>query len=172
MTIHVTTAYITGKCSLGCPYCYSWKRLGYNMPQDVMEQMCIYLNASGFTRSGPVLQELKLWGGEPLEYPEGLKFVLGHARPRKFTITTNGLNLTPDMFEWLRFHAVEIALSWDGTKDSQDQGRQNSYDKLKPNIEYWRTLIAENGGQILKTVAIPENLYADVEEIYNAGFER
>jgi len=135
------------------------------MPQDVMEQMCIYLNAQN-------LQNVKLWGGEPLEYPEGVKFILGHARPRKFTITTNGLNLTDDMFDWLKLHAVEIALSWDGTKESQNQGRQGSYNQLMTKLKAWKTLIAENGGQILKTVAIPENLYADVEEIYKAGFER
>ncbi len=163
----MVTAYITGKCSLGCPYCYAWKRLGYDMPLDVMEQMCIYLN-----NQRPQLNELKLWGGEPLEHTEAVKYILGHARPIKFTITTNGLNLTPEMYEWLKTHAVEIALSWDGTEESQNSGRQNSYSQLVEKIPLWSELIALNGGQVLKTVASPDNLYADVEEIYHAGFER
>ncbi len=161
----MVTAYIAGKCSLKCPYCYAWKRLGYNMPMDVMEQLCVWLK-------GRNVPKLKMWGGEPLEHPTGIKYLLGHARPRQFTITTNGLNLTPDLFDWLVNHSVSVGLSWDGTEESQNSGRQNSYSQLMTVIDDWKTIISKNGGQILKTVASAESLYADVEEIYKAGFER
>ncbi|GAG58740.1 unnamed protein product, partial [marine sediment metagenome] len=77
-----------------------------------------------------------------------------------------------DMFEWLKFHAVEIALSWDGTEESQNTGRNGTYNELMERLPRWKELIDLNGGQILKTVAIPEMLYEDVKMIYYGGFER
>lgn len=157
--------YLTGKCRVKCPYCYAWKRLGYDMPPDVLEAACIYINKI----KAPIV---KLWGGEPLENRSGVKYALGHARPQKFTVTTNGVCLDDDLYEWLLMHHVEVALSWDGTEESQNKGRNNTYSELMKRLPQWKRLIDANGGQILKTVAIPELLYDDVKEIYNAGFKR
>ncbi len=161
----MVTFYITGKCRVQCDYCYSWKRLGYDMPPDVLEQACIWFNNTDG-------DSVKLWGGEPLQYKPGLKYVLGHARPKQFTITTNGVCLDDELYDWLMMHKVEVALSWDGTEESQNKGRNGTHDELMERLPQWKTLIDSNGGQVLKTVAIPELLYDDVKTIYEAGFHK
>ena len=161
----MTTFYITGKCNIECFYCYAWKKLGHDMPLDVMEQACLWFNQNR-------RDDLKLWGGEPLQYKQGVKFILGHARPNAFNITSNGICLDEELYEWLMMHGVSAALSWDGSEESQNSGRDGTYDKLMEVLPMWKNLIAANGGQVLKTVSRPELLYEDVKAIYKAGFER
>lgn len=135
------------------------------MPMDVLEQACKWFNQNR-------RDDLKLWGGEPLQHRAGVKYTLGHARANGFNVTSNGVCLDDELYEWLLLHGVSAALSWDGTEKSQNSGRNGSYDALMKTLPLWKSLIAANGGQILKTVSDPTLLYEDVKTIYEAGFER
>ena len=57
-----------------------------------------------------------------------------------FFITTNGTILTDEMKTWLIDNKkwVKVGLSLDGTRTAHNLSRDNSYDQVKPNIDFFK----------------------------------
>ena len=92
--------------------------------------------------------ELDFFGGEPLMNFEVVKQIVAYAREEekkykkkiRFTITTNGMLLTEDKFDFINEEMSNVVLSIDGRKDVNDRVRcrvdgSGSYDRIIENYK-------------------------------------
>ena len=129
------------------------------MDEKTLQASANWINRNGVTR-------LDFYGGEALSHPYGVKYLLAKTNCRKYGITTNGTLLDDEIFTWLRLFNVGIALSFDGTKDTQDRFRDGSYDKIMENLPRLQALNAN----VLTVGADIDHLYENIEHIKDLGF--
>ncbi len=140
---------VTDACTNACPYCFvrfGTKRMSLGTAFQVCEFLIANAQMCGQTPS------FTFFGGEPLmEFDEIICPVIEKYGDRiMFSITTNGVLLTPDKVDFLKEHQVTILLSFDGVKEVQDFGRptisgESSYDLVVKNIPY---LVQEMGANV------------------------
>ena len=85
-----------------------------------------------------------------------------------FNITTNGVHLDKERLRVLANRYVHMILSFDGTKETQDEWRDGSYDAVISNLE---GLINYPSITVTKTLANPTTFYEDVKHIKKLGFK-
>lgn len=129
------------------------------MKQDVVSAVTKYINKME-------VQNVHFFGGEPLFYPPAVKQILAETSVPTYQITTNGTIMTRDLFDWLKYHNVKVALSFDGTKEMQDKYRDNSYDRVIQNLPYLKQLTSN----VLMTMANMHTAYDQVSAIKDLGF--
>ncbi len=101
--------------------------------------------------------EVDFFGGEPLVNFEVCKQLVAYARSIekeknknfRFTLTTNGVNLTDEVIEWANRECYNVVLSLDGRKEVNDRFRvdkngNGSYDRIVPNFQ---RLVKARGGK-------------------------
>jgi len=169
----------TNTCNRRCHYCFYegsslWDLEPQNMSTKVADGVIDFIN------SGQV-EGISFFGGEPLfNWPivkriltkSHLPYILkakGMKHTRAYNITTNGTLLTPEILEDLKLHDVFMNISFDGTKETQDKWRDNSYDDIIKNLDI---ILDYPDVQILKTMSDPTTLYEDVKHIRDLGFKR
>jgi len=129
------------------------------MGEKTLEASANWLNRNG-------IEKLDFYGGEPLTNPYGIKYMLAKTNCKRYGVTTNGTLLDDEIFTWFKLFNVGIALSFDGTKETQDKYRGGSYDKIMENLPRLQALNAN----VLTTVMDLDRLYENVKHIHDLGF--
>ncbi len=172
---------VTSKCNLSCGYCYEYgeDRLVEegSMPRfmdeaTARESVEFMLSQAGDRDT----VNLTFFGGETLLNFKLLRSTLDYARQRgaeegkrvRFSLTTNGTLLRPEIIEWLVENEVGVTISMDGPKDVQDKLRvlnngAGSYELMAPKVK--ALLERHRGHQVAARVTLTrENL--DVHRIF------
>jgi len=132
---------ISHKCNLSCAYCFAgggdYGQTGRvaastkNMSLDTAKSCIDFLiQHSGNKRN----LEIDFFGGEPLLNYQTIKDAISYGRQQeklhnklfKFTITTNGLNITDEMTEYFNSEVHNVVISIDG--------RESVHDIMRPDI--------------------------------------
>ena len=141
--------HIAHDCNLRCKYCFaSTGDFGHGrklMDFETGKRAIDFLIERSGTRRN---LELDFFGGEPLMNYEVVKQVVAYARSIekqhnknfRFTITTNGVQLTEDKFDFLNREMSNVVLSIDGRREVNDRmrpnaGGQGSYDTILPHFQ-------------------------------------
>ncbi len=130
------TICLTHNCNLDCVYCYQKHDNNCSMS---LKTACkcidwIFENVPDDTDG----IEIGFIGGEPLLEFELIKKIINYTISKKtnknfiFFASTNGTILTDEMKTWLINHKdiFVLGLSLDGTPDTHNHNRSNSYDKI------------------------------------------
>lgn len=121
-------------CDLACSYCFAG-RGEFRGPRGLMTRE-VARSALHFlaSNSGQVSSlEVDFFGGEPLLNFEVIRDTAEYARefakltgkPFRFTVTTNGTHLTPDVMDFLSMQEFGVVLSLDGRKAVHDRHRRD-----------------------------------------------
>ncbi|MHC6202855.1 radical SAM protein [Breznakiellaceae bacterium SP9] len=127
---------LTHKCNLDCIYCYQNHFDNARMSIETAKS-CIDWIFSHIP-IGMTEIEISFIGGEPLLEIDLIKKIVDYVRSNKkdteyiFYATTNGTLLTTEMKNWLSKNkqCFVLGLSIDGTKQTHDHNRSNSFDKI------------------------------------------
>jgi uncharacterized protein len=124
---------IAHDCNMRCDYCFAGTgHFGGEremMSLETAKQAVDFLiNASQHRKNC----EIDFFGGEPLLNWEVIKDTVAYARRReeetgkqfRFTITTNGIGLTPEIMEFINAHMYNVVLSIDGRQAINDRVRR------------------------------------------------
>ncbi len=141
---------VTYDCNFRCKYCYEKTlfKKGLNWMEKVMtkeqvDQIFKYLD-DACAREGKVVEEISLFGGEPLllENEEIIRYILdeGHRRGIGFNITTNGYTLDHYAKILKDYQIKGIQVTIDGPPQVHDKYRytkkgKGSYTKIMESIE-------------------------------------
>jgi uncharacterized protein len=123
--------HLTRDCQLRCGYCYSGRKCGGAMSWEVARRAIDLAFAepdNPFTQ----VRGIAFFGGEPLLEWDLLARVAAYARrkerdssrPARFSVTTNGLGLSPERLEFLRRERFDLCFSMDGDRPAQDASRR------------------------------------------------
>ena len=143
------TLCLTHDCPLRCRYCYAGRKYAAAMPRETARR-AIDMALREAERSGQAL-DLGFFGGEPLMEWELLQSCDAYLReraarlplPPRFSLTTNGVLLTPDKLAWLRAQDYQLVLSVDGSPAMHNLNRvfpdgRGSHALLLPVLEQMR----------------------------------
>jgi uncharacterized protein len=140
---------MTHDCNLRCKYCFasqgSYKGAREYMSLEVGKKAFDYLVVASGKR---VNLEVDFFGGEPLMNFEIIKQLVEYGRSLegkfnkkfRFTITTNGVLLDDEKIDYINENMVNVVLSIDGRKDTNDKMRKTingkgSYDTIVNNFK-------------------------------------
>lgn len=150
--------HIAHDCNLACKYCFAGKG-EYQGERELMspetgKKAIDFLVANSGNRKH---LEVDFFGGEPTMNMDTVKQVVDYARKLekttdkvfRFTLTTNGLLLNDDMFDYINKEMSNVVLSIDGRKEVNDRmrplrnGKGSSYDIILPKFKK----LADSRGQ-------------------------
>ena len=126
---------ITNQCNLRCTYCYEKHENHGSMSLEVaQENIRKVLNDDQKYSSITI----SIFGGEPFLEFKRMKEICewtwkqNWKVPYKFSFSTNGTLLNSKSKAWLKMHKDQLflVLSADGTEESQNINRSNSYSKI------------------------------------------
>lgn len=146
---------VTSKCNLACTYCYEYgedkvvdvvkKELPRFMDYETAKQSVDFMFQSSGSNEAV---NLTFFGGETLLNFEVLQRTVVYALGRgaqlgkevRFSLTTNGTLLKPEIIEWLIENRVGVTISVDGPKEMQDRHRvfhngKGSYEVMMPKVK-------------------------------------
>ncbi len=136
-------------CNLNCSYCFASQgkfhgRSGLMDFETGKRALDFLVEHSGTRRN----LEVDFFGGEPLVNFDVCKKLVAYARSIekeknknfRFTLTTNGVNVTDEVIEWANKECYNVVLSLDGRKEVNDRFRVDangggSYDRIVPNFQ-------------------------------------
>ena len=141
--------HVAHTCNLNCSYCFAsqGKYQGDRalMSFEVGKQAFDFLIANSGSRKN---LEVDFFGGEPLMNWDVVVELVKYARKVekehnknfRFTLTTNGMLLDDDKFEFLNKEMTNVVLSLDGRKEVHDHFRKDyqgngSYDVILPKFK-------------------------------------
>ena len=172
---------VTSKCNLSCGYCYEYGEdrlvdegtMPRFMDEATARESVEFMLAQAGDRD---TVNLTFFGGETLLNFKLLRTTLEYARRRgteegkrvRFSLTTNGTLLRPEIIEWLVENEVGVTVSIDGPKDVQDKLRvlnngAGSYELMAPKVK--ALLERHQGHQVAARVTLTrENL--DIHRIF------
>jgi radical SAM protein with 4Fe4S-binding SPASM domain len=121
--------------------------------------------------------EFTFIGGEPLlEFNlirNVMEYTLTCYKNKKFIFyaATNGVLLTREMKQWFIDHKDKfyLRLSLDGTKNTHDHNRSNSFDKL--DINFFKSTWPGQGVKMTLSEFSLHNLAKDIKYIHSLGFD-
>ena len=126
---------ITESCNLDCVYCFEKKKSKNVMELPIAKNILLheFSNSDQFD-----LIEFHLFGGEPIICKAMIKELVewtcsqGFKKPFLFFIETNGTLVNGDFQKWLlkMTGIVFLGLSIDGTRETHNKNRSNSYDSI------------------------------------------
>lgn len=139
---------LTDGCNLRCPYCFTehnTRQIDLGTMKTVVNFLIGEINRFEDFNGQP---SIAFFGGEPmLRYDDIIKPFIEWCEETgvidkykmNFSMTTNGTLFTEERLKWLREHNVNILLSIDGDKTTQDDQRpgangSSSFDKIYPMI--------------------------------------
>lgn len=160
--------WVTKGCNKRCKYCFyegtdMWDSTEH-MTIETAKEVCKFINSG-------LPSMISFFGGEPLFNWPIMKFILENSKTEgvNYYMTTNGTLLTPEIFKTLTKYRVGIALSLDGTRETHNTWRDNSYDAIIKNLPLF---LKHHRVNVLKTMATPDTFYEDVEHIQSLGFKQ
>lgn len=146
MPIYSAVINVTDACCLKCPYCFTSQN-GRKIDLGTMKAAISFMmNDIARFPDFKGIPSVAFFGGEPMlgyediikptvEWAEEIGLVSDHKL--SFSMTTNGVLLNTERLKWLREHQVNILLSIDGDRITQDSQRPradggSSFDLLEP----------------------------------------
>lgn len=169
------TLCVTHSCNLSCVYCYQQNKSNKHMTFTIAQKCIddIFENIP----EGTKMIEISFIGGEPLLETELLKNVYEYAMSRyeddrlMFFATTNGTVLSSEDKEWFRKHKDRfvLGLSLDGTPQTHNINRSNSYDKI--DIPFFVNTWPKQGPKMTISKSTIQNLANDIIYIHEQGFK-
>ena len=168
------TLCLTHNCNLNCIYCFQ-KHDTAKMTLETAK-ICIdwiFDNIPNNTED----VEIGFIGGEPLLEFTLLKDIVEYTYSKKtmkhysFFATTNGTLLNDDMKMWFSAHKdkIVLGLSLDGTKETHDYNRNNSFDKIDINF-FLKTWTNQGVKMTLSEYSLPR-LAENIKFIHSLGFK-
>ena len=145
---------VTNQCNLRCRYCaysgnYKNRR---NHSYEIMSQKTAFAALDFFLKRTSRSENLYIgfYGGEPLKELSLIKNIIDrvntvyqHLHSKiQYSLTTNGILLTPKTIEYLTKNNFKVSISLDGPQDIHDKYRkkingQPSFDTIISNLEFW-----------------------------------
>lgn len=136
---------LTDQCNFRCRMCFcDWKD-NYMTKETADKAIALAL-----AHKSPDVEKVTItfFGGEPMMNYELIQYIIEKYKDVcDFSITTNGSLLTDERMEYLHDNNVNLLLSIDGDKETQDFNRpfkdsdKSTFDVLKPKfskiLEYW-----------------------------------
>src|SRR5690554_5905927 len=137
-------------CNMRCQYCFAgtgdFGGQREMMSLEVAKKAVDFLITASKHRTNC---EIDFFGGEPLMNWDVVKETVAYARKRetetgkvfRFTITTNGLGLTPEIADYINENMYNVVLSIDGRKQVNDRmrgtvsGNGSTYDIIVPKFQ-------------------------------------
>ena len=141
--------HVAHTCNLNCSYCFAAQGKFHGqaglMSFETGKRALDFLVENSGSRHN---LEVDFFGGEPLMNFEVCKQLVAYARSIekqfnknfRFTLTTNGINLTDEVIEWANKECYNVVLSLDGRKEVNDRFRvdikgNGSYDRIVPRFQ-------------------------------------
>lgn len=166
---------LTHRCNLNCVYCYQKHdnaTISFETAKKVLHKI--------FTSPLPQgCQDIHIGfiGGEPLVEFELMKKICEYAWetytniPYLFYATTNGTNITFEQKKWFikNQHRFQLGLSLDGTPDTQNHNRSNSYSKI--DIPFFQKYYKSQGVKMTLSEYSLNNLAENIIYLHNLGFD-
>lgn len=164
---------LTNQCNLNCIYCYenhkTHKRIDVQVVKDIVSQ---YLNCPEYNDV-----EIDFFGGEPLLEFDTIKSVCEWVWSKEwrnkyiFFATTNGVLVHGKVKEWLRQHknSFWLSLSLDGTRESHNLNRSNSFDKI--DIPFFKECWPTQTVKMTISKETVEHIYENIVYIHSLGFD-
>lgn len=164
---------VTERCNLECVYCYEHAKTKEVMSAEIAKSTIEYefANSDAFDEI-----EFDLFGGEPtlrkdfiielVEWTVSKQF----AKPFLFFLITNGTLVHGEFQEWLlkRRKFVCVGLSLDGTPETHNRNRSNSYGKI--DVDFFVRNFPEQGVRMTVHSETVGNLSSDIVWLHNLGF--
>jgi radical SAM protein with 4Fe4S-binding SPASM domain len=121
--------------------------------------------------------EFTFIGGEPLLEFDLIKDIVEYTYSKNksekyiFYATTNGTLLTDKMKKWFHEHKDRfyLRLSLDGTKETHDYNRSNSFDSL--DIDFFKKIWPGQGVKMTLSPFSLDHLAQDIKYIHSLGFD-
>lgn len=171
--------FITEQCNLRCIYCYEQ----CNNQQRQYSTKSISFDTFKKT-FGLFIEEsdrkhisISFFGGEATLYPEIIKEIVLYCNENiksldktvSYSLTTNGMLLTPDFIDFINEHGFSLVVSCDGPEEIQDAQRVNksgigNYKKLMDNL---RLLLQKLGPERITIRSTMTSISLDIEKIFN-----
>lgn len=129
------TITLTEKCNLQCTYCYE----KHKAPRSIsFERAKEILDYEFQVDDGMSEIEVDFFGGEPFLAFETMRRLVEYIKNSAYTkrfiffVSTNGMQVHGDIQDWLKQNSDYIwcGLSLDGTKESHNLNRSNSFDNI------------------------------------------
>lgn len=174
-TSYNPTICVTHRCNLSCVYCYQNTHESKDITQETAE-MCI----DDILKNIPSYAKricISFIGGEPLlMFPlitHLYDYIYSNYNDPRIVLfaTTNGTLLTADMKKWFydRRNQFILGLSLDGTKETQDYNRSNSFNKI--DIPFFVNTWPNQGPKMTISQKSIENLAENVIFLHQQGFK-
>jgi radical SAM protein with 4Fe4S-binding SPASM domain len=177
---------LTSSCNLRCSYCYEKHDQRDKKIMELStakEAITRYLDADDiFDRVS-----IEFFGGEPMMAFPLIRDIVQWTNSRKwkknymFFIGTNGTILTEEIKEWLLKNRsiIQVAISIDGCKKAHDITRDNSYDVVRRNLDFFKEQWPHQASKMTisaETIPYVAESILELEEIglfftANIGFE-
>lgn len=165
---------LTENCNLSCVYCFEKEKTKMVMDINTAKEALLYefLNSDDFDEI-----EIDLFGGEPTLRMDVIKELVnwtynqGFSKPYLFFLETNGTLVHGEIKNWLKSNSdyVWAGLSLDGTPETHNKNRSNSYKKI--DIDFF---VKTYPGQSVRMTINRDtifNLSNDIIHLHNLGFE-
>ena len=131
---------VTDQCNCRCKYCDFVKYKNSFMSKEVAEQALKFLTNLSKTKDRKL--NIAFFGGEPLLNFSLIEYIVTkYTDQYSWSITTNGTLLTKEIIDFLYEYDINILLSFDGNKETQDFNRpmingNSSFDAVEPFFPY------------------------------------
>ena len=168
------TICLTHNCNLDCVYCYQQHDTNMRM-EFATARKCIDWIFDNIPDDMEGV-EIGFIGGEPLLEFDLIKQIVEYTCSKPihenyiFYATTNGTVLTQEMKEWFikHKHCFVLGLSLDGTPDTHNRNRCNSFDAI--DIAFFRETWPEQGIKMTLTEYSLQHLAENIKYIHSLGF--
>lgn len=168
------TICVTHNCNLDCVYCYQEHDTNVRMNFETAKKCIDWI----FNNIPDDMEgvEIGFIGGEPLLEFDLIKKIVEYtcSVPEYgnyiFYATTNGTVLTNEMKKWFECHkkCFVLGLSLDGTPDTHNKNRSNSYEKI--DIDFFRNTWPEQGVKMTLTEYSLKHLAENIKYVHSLGF--
>ncbi len=179
--------HIAHDCNLACKYCFAEEGEYHGrralMSFEVGKKALDFLIANSGNRRN---LEVDFFGGEPLMNFDVVRRLVAYGREQeklhdkrfRFTLTTNGVLLNPEIEEFLNKEMSNVVLSVDGRKEVHDfmrpfRGGQGSYDLIMPKFVHLAESRDQKNYYVRGTFThYNKDFAADVLSLADMGFKQ
>ncbi len=166
------TLVLTRKCNLNCVYCYE-----HNKDFQAMDFSIAKYHIQKFLTNAKKSVTIYLFGGEPFLNFSLLKNICEWTWEQQwnvdyhFLVQTNGTLLNDEIKNWLILNndRIKLCLSFDGTKDTHNLNRSNSYSLI--DFDFFLKYYAEQPIKMTISDKNLDHLADDVIFIQQRGFK-
>jgi radical SAM protein with 4Fe4S-binding SPASM domain len=165
---------ITHNCNLNCIYCYQQHDAKSKMSLDTAKKTIDWIFNN--IPSGKDGVEIDFIGGEPLLEFDLIKEIVAytcsksHSEKYIFFATTNGTLLTDEMKAWFadRKDCFVLGLSLDGTKETHNYNRSNSFDSI--DIDFFLMNWPQQGIKMTLSEFSLHHFSENIKYLHSLGF--